>query len=65
MTFIKTASGDYINAADVKLFHATDGGSVHAITKDGDTFIVNVFSTDSEAQDWLDDLIDELESDDD
>lgn len=65
MIFIKTTDGSYINANQIKSFHASETGKVHAYTSDDEDVIISEFDTNSAAQEWLEELIDELERDDD
>ena len=65
MKFIKTVGGGYINAARVTKFYVLDE-TVYLNNTDEDCVIVaENFETDKEAQKWLDELIDELESEED
>ena len=69
MKFIKTADGEYINTTKIHEFHigsAVDGYPVYAKMRFHDfrDCVLNKFSTEAEAQAWLDKFITKLNTED-
>lgn len=66
MKFIRTVGGDYVNAAYVRYFEIQRDNSIMAHAFDEDEFtITEQFDSRETAQEWLDSLIDDLESEED